>query len=145
MPVICLEWWDLVVAASSNGITIAVQIPVMSLIMEVAKAMQIASMTASSVKSFVKLSQAALLQPLSQTHLFLQHMHHLAWISAAHLWTEDHVKRNMLHGIMTVMLVHARHLYMVVVVEMPTDLNQKNNVKGTVEALKAKVGIVVSV
>jgi hypothetical protein len=68
-------------------------------------------------------------------------MHHLAWISAAHLWTQDHVKRNMLPGTMTAIQVHARHSYMVVVAEMPTDLNLKNNVKGTVEALKAKVGI----
>jgi hypothetical protein len=85
MPVICLEWWDLVVAALSSGIMIAAQIPVMSLIMEVAKAMQIALMTASSVKSIVKLSLAALLQPSSQIHLFSQHMHHLAQISAARL------------------------------------------------------------
>jgi uncharacterized membrane protein YdcZ (DUF606 family) len=68
MPVIYLEWWDLVVAALSSGIMIAVRMPVMSLIMEVAKAMQIASMISSSVKSIVKLSRAALLQPWSQIH-----------------------------------------------------------------------------
>lgn len=52
--------------------------------------------------------------------------------------------RNMLPGTMTAMHVHARHLYMVAVVEMLTDLNLKNNVKDNVEALKAKVGIPVN-
>ena len=32
---------------------------------------------------------------------------------------------------------------MVVVVEMPTDLNQQNNVKGTVEVSKIRVGILI--
>jgi hypothetical protein len=32
---------------------------------------------------------------------------------------------------------------MVVVVEMPTDLSQKNNVKGTVEVSEIRVGILV--
>jgi hypothetical protein len=44
---------------------------------------------------------------------------------------------------MTAVQVHARHLYMVAVVEMLTDLNQKNNVRGTVEVLKDRVGILV--
>jgi hypothetical protein len=49
----------------------------------------------------------------------------------------------MLPGTMTAIQVHARRSYMVVVVEMPTDLNQKNSVKGTVGALKDKVGVLV--
>jgi hypothetical protein len=49
----------------------------------------------------------------------------------------------MLLGTMTEAQVHARHSYMVAVVEMPTDLSQKNNVRGTAEVSKARVGIVV--
>jgi hypothetical protein len=49
----------------------------------------------------------------------------------------------MLPGITTETQVHARPSYMVVVVEMPTDLSQKNNVRGTAEVSKARVGIVV--
>jgi hypothetical protein len=54
MLVICLEWWVLAVAASPSGTMIVVQMLVMNLIMAVAKAMQIASVTACNVKSIVK-------------------------------------------------------------------------------------------
>jgi hypothetical protein len=54
MLVIYLEWWVLVVAACPNGIMIVVQMPVMSLITEAAKGMQIASTIVSSVKSIVE-------------------------------------------------------------------------------------------
>jgi hypothetical protein len=46
-------------------------------------------------------------------------------------------------GTTTETQVHARHSYMVVVVETPTDLSQKNNVRGTVGISKARVGIIV--
>jgi hypothetical protein len=54
MHVICLEWWVLAVAALPSGTMIVVEILVMSLIMAVAKAMQIASVIASSVKNIAK-------------------------------------------------------------------------------------------